>query len=104
MDRTSLFVHRTRLAGGFAVDGFGNSLLDTTIIPFVTEVATFSHDRGNMAAMIFGGKKLGMQHGQYKSGSFSINSFWGTIAQAYGYTSTASPLAAPIAGLWTKPA
>lgn len=87
-----------------AVDGFGNSLLDTTIVPFVTEVATFAHDRGNMAAMIIGGKKLGMQVGQYKSGSFTINSFWGTIAQAFGYSSTAAPLAAPIAGLWAKPA
>jgi hypothetical protein len=85
------------------VDGFGNPLLDTTIIPYVTEVATFSHDRSNMAAMIFGGKKLGMQVGQYKTGNFSINSFWGTIAQAFGAPTTA-PFAAPIAGLWTKPA
>ena len=84
------------------VDAYGNSLLDSTIIPFVTEVATYNHDRSNMAAMIFGGKKLGMQVGQYKSGSFSINSFWGTIAQAFGAATTA-PFAAPIAGLWTKP-
>jgi len=84
------------------IDAYGNSLLDNTIIPFVTEVATYNHDRTNMAAMIFGGKKLGMQVGQYKSGSFSINSFWGTIAQAFGAATTA-PFAAPIAGLWTKP-
>lgn len=85
------------------VDSFGNSLLDTTIIPFVTEVATYQHDRSNMAAMIFGGKKLGMQCGQYKAlSNTSINSYWGTIGQAFGY-STAAPFAAPIAGLWTKP-
>jgi hypothetical protein len=84
------------------IDAYGNSLLDSTIIPFVTEVATYNHDRTNMAAMIFGGKTLGMQVGQYKSGSFSINSFWGTIAQAFG-ASTTAPFASPIAGLWTKP-
>jgi len=86
-----------------SVDGFGNSLFDTTVIPFVTEVEQLNHNRSNMAAMIFGGKKLGFQQGQYKSGNFSINSFWGTIAQAFGYTSTASPLASPIAGLWVHP-
>jgi hypothetical protein len=87
------------------IDAFGNSLLDNTIIPFVTEVATYQHDRRNMPAMIFGGKQLGMMVGQYKHGTndqYSINSFWGTIAQAYGHATTA-PFAAPIAGLWTRP-
>ena len=70
--------------------------------PFVTEVATYNHDRTNMPAMIFGGKKLGMKVGQYTSGNFSINSYWGTIAQALGYTGGA-PFASPIAGLWAAP-
>ena len=84
------------------IDAYGNSLLDYTVIPFVTEVATYNHDRTNMAAMIFGGKKLGMKVGQYMSGNFSINSYWGTIAQAFGYTGGA-PFASPIAGLWSAP-
>jgi len=84
------------------IDAYGNSLLDYTVIPFVTEVATYNHDRTNMPAMIFGGKKLGMKVGQYTSGNFSINSYWGTIAQAFGYTAPA-PFASPIAGLWATP-
>jgi len=85
------------------VDGFGNPLLDTTIIPFVTETSDYEDHRTNMPEMIFGGRKLGMQLGQYKRGTFTINSFWGTIAQALGYDSTAPPLEAPIPGLWVKP-
>lgn len=83
------------------VDAFGNSLLDSTIIPFVTEVGTYEHGRTNMAAMIFGGKQLGMKAGQYKTGSFTINNYWGTIGQAFGYT--AAPFGSPIAGLWAQP-
>jgi hypothetical protein len=94
-----------------AVDGFGNPLLDYTIIPFVTESATYSHDRGNMAAMLFGGKKLGLAAGQYKSGTFTVNSLWGTVARAVGYDPTTAPgynpstaaLREPIPGLWSKP-
>jgi hypothetical protein len=85
------------------VDAFGNSLLDNTIIPFVTEVATYNHDRGNMAAMIFGGRQLGMQLGQYKASAGNINNVWGTIAQALGHATTA-PFATPVSGLWTRPA
>ncbi|HEY8924414.1 MAG TPA: hypothetical protein VIU64_08540, partial [Polyangia bacterium] len=84
------------------IDAYGNSLLDYTVIPFVTEVATYNHDRTNMPAMIFGGKKLGMKVGQYTSGNFSINSYWGTIAQAFGYTG-GGPFGSPISGLWAAP-
>lgn len=87
-----------------AVDGFGNPLLESTIIPFVTETDHYNDSRSNIPAMIFGGKKLGLQVGQYKSGSFSVNSFWGTIAQALGCPADLSPLAAPIPGLWSAPA
>jgi hypothetical protein len=86
-----------------AVDGFGQPLLDSTIIPFVTETDNYADSRSNMPAMIFGGKKLGMQVGQYMTGKFTVNSFWGTIAQALGCSTTVSPLAAPIPGLWVKP-
>jgi hypothetical protein len=86
-----------------SIDGFGNSLLDYTVIPFVTEVATYNHDRSGMPAMIFGGSKLGMKVGQYLSGNYSINSYWGAIAQAFG-ASIAAPLATQIANVWAKPA
>ena len=85
-------------------DGFGNSLLDYTAVPYVTEVLATSHERSRMPAMIIGGKSLGFTHNKYQSGSYTVNQFWGTIAQAFNYTSTAAPFAAPIGGLWTKPA
>ena len=89
-------------------DGFGNSLLDYTAVPYVTEVLATGHERSRMPAMIIGGKSLGFTHGngqgKYQSGSYTVNQFWGTIGPAFGYTSTAAPFAAPISGLWTKPA
>ncbi|MES1204695.1 MAG: DUF1552 domain-containing protein [Pseudomonadota bacterium] len=87
-----------------ALDGCGNSLLDFTCVPFVTEVEATGHQRTNMPAMIIGGKQLGFTHNLYRTGTVSINQYWATIAQAFGYTSTAAPFAAPIAGLWAKPA
>ena len=87
-----------------AVDGCGNSLLDYTAVPFVTEVQATGHERNNMAAMIIGGKQLGFTHNAYKTGSFSINQYWATIAQAFGYSSTAAPFnATAIPGIWSKP-
>jgi len=86
------------------VDGCGNSLLDFTAVPYVTEVRATGHERSDMAAMIIGGKQLGFTHNIYKTGTFSINAYWGTIAQAFGYTATTSPFAAPISGIWAKPA
>jgi hypothetical protein len=85
-----------------SVDGYGNNLLDFTCVPFLTEVMANGHERSNMPGMIIGGKQLGFVHNQYVSGSFPINAFWGTVAQAFGYTSTAAPFAAPIPGVWTK--
>jgi hypothetical protein len=95
-----------------SVDGFGNPLLDTTIIPFATENADYTHIRTNIPCMLFGGRKLGMAVGQYKTGNFTVNSLWGTIARAFGYDPTAAPdynpataaLREPIPGLWAKPA
>jgi hypothetical protein len=99
-----------------AVDGFGNSILDYTIIPYVTEVAETSHSRSPKPSLIFGGKKLGMQGGQFLNFSTlrpQVDVFL-TIAQAYfGDTNPLSHLtgevfsqsgASPIAGLWQKPA
>jgi hypothetical protein len=86
------------------MDGCGNSLLDFTVVPFVTEVQATSHERDNMAAMIIGGKQLGFTHNLYKTEALSINEFWGTIAQAFGYTARETPFDAPVSGIWTKPA
>ena len=87
-----------------AVDGCGNNLLDYTCVPFLTEVAATGHERSNMPAMIIGGKQLGFVHDRYVTGNITINELWGTIAQAFGYTSTDAPFAAPVAGLLDEPA
>jgi len=55
-------------------------------------------------AMLIGGKQLGFLHNRYVSSAITINQLWGTIAQAFGYTSTDAPFAAPVAGFWAKPA
>jgi hypothetical protein len=88
-------------------DGFGNSLLDFTVVPYVTEVQATGHERNSMPAMIIGGKSLGFAHNKYVKGSFNVNQFWGLIGPSVGYTSTAAPFAAPpsaLSALWTKPA
>jgi hypothetical protein len=98
-------------------DVHGGNLLDHTIIPYVTEVAETTHSRDPMPAMIFGGRALGMQGGQFQNfdgGGRSHNDLWMTIAQAYLGTSDPLPTfdgeafhqegVSPIAGLWQPPA
>jgi hypothetical protein len=101
-----------------ATDAFGSSLLDVTIVPFLTEVGEAAHTRSHLPALIFGGRALGMRGGQFQDFSASPrrhNDLWATIAQAY--LQTADPLATPelrdevfvkdgvrpIPGLWTPP-
>jgi hypothetical protein len=100
-----------------ATDAFGSSLLDHTIIPFITEVAEATHTRSSLPALVFGGKALGMRGGQFArfTPSRPHNDLWATIAQAYFGTS--DPLAtpelrgesfvkegvSPIPGLWAPP-
>lgn len=101
-----------------ATDVYGGNLLDHTVIPHVTEVAEANHSRGPLPALIFGGKALGMQGGQFQnfSQAKNHNCLWASIAQAYLQSSdplgSGSPLAedkfvktsvAPIAGLWAPP-
>jgi len=99
-------------------DTFGGNLLDQTVIPYITEVAETTHSWSPMPAMIFGGRALGMQGGQYvdlssgSGGGRSYNAMWMTVAQAY---LGADPLGAlsgevfddrnadPIEGLWSPP-
>ena len=88
-------------------DAFGNSLLDYTVVPYVTEVAATGHERSRMPAMIIGGKSLGFVHNRFLAGSFTCNQFWGLIGPSVGHTSTAAPFAAPgstLSALWVKPA
>jgi hypothetical protein len=86
-----------------SVDGCGNNLLDHTCIPFLTEIAATGHERTNLPAMIFGGKRLGFVHDRYVNQKITVNELWGTIGQAFDFTSTDAPFAAPVAGFWTKP-
>jgi hypothetical protein len=85
------------------VDGCGNSLLDFTCVPFLTEVMACGGERSNLPAMLIGGKRLGFLHDRYVAGKITINELWGTIAQAFGYASTTAPFAAPVSGFWTNP-
>ncbi|HEX2876378.1 MAG TPA: DUF1552 domain-containing protein [Polyangiaceae bacterium] len=103
-----------------AQDAFGGNMLDHTVMPFFTEVAMATHERNPKAAMYFGGKALGMQHGKYVNfendngnGTRPHVDFWATVAQAYfrstdpaaylgGLDFASAPK--PIDGFWTKPA
>jgi hypothetical protein len=94
-------------------DPKGGSLLDHTVIPMITEVAEASHTREGHAAIVFGGGKLGMLGGQYRSVSGIHNQLWVTVAQAFLGADAVSKLASevyvktgaiPIPGLWAAPA
>jgi hypothetical protein len=68
-------------------DMFGNSLLDSTVIPYVTEVAACGHEYFPLPVMIFGGRKLGLQGGQYQYlNRRPHNDMWLTVARAFGLT------------------
>ncbi len=95
-----------------AKDSYGNSLLDYTVVPYVTEVAETTHRRQPLPAFIFGGKALGMTHGSYynfESNLRSHNDLWMTVAQAYLGADPVTALnaekfekkgVAPVAGTW----
>lgn len=94
-------------------DPMGGSLLDSTVIPMVTEVAEAAHTRSGHGALIFGGQRLGMQGGQYRSVNGIHNQLWVTVAQAYLGANAQQALSSevyvknganPISGLWQAPA
>jgi hypothetical protein len=98
-----------------ATDAYGNSLLDYTVIPMVTEVAEAGHTRSPMPGLIFGGKALGMIGGQFQdfSQNRSHNDLWLTCAQAFLGEDPLSQLqdevfvknnVRPIDGCWAPPA
>jgi hypothetical protein len=102
-----------------AKDAFGNSLLDYTVIPVVTDIADPSNARTPLPALILGGKKLGMLGGQFVDLSatpVSHNALWLSVAQAYFpdlsptealkaevFMQSTNTATAPIEGLWAKP-
>jgi hypothetical protein len=95
------------------LDPMGGSLLDRTVIPFITEVAEAAHTREGHAALVFGGSKLGMVGGQYRSVSGIHNQLWATVAQAFLGADAVNRLAHeayvknsahPIPELWAPPA
>lgn len=49
-----------------ADDGFGGNLLDTMVVPYVTEVGQSNHTRSGKPAYLFGGSKLGLRHGSFR--------------------------------------
>ena len=97
-------------------DAFGNSLLDYTVIPYVTEVAESSHTRSPKAGFLFGGSKLGLKHGTFQNFSPTRPQadLYLTCAQALMQTEdpkaaladekfiSSNPESAPIEGLWSK--
>jgi hypothetical protein len=75
-------------------------------------VAEAAHTREGHAALVFGGSKLGMLGGQYRSVSGIHNQLWATVAQAFLGADAVNRLlheayvkngADPIRGLWVAP-
>jgi hypothetical protein len=69
-----------------ATDVFGGTLLDHTIVPLVTEIATPAHLRSPLPALVCGGRALGINGGQYIDMTSSPRPFadvWLTLLQAY---------------------
>jgi hypothetical protein len=74
-----------------AVDVYGHSLLDQTVVPYVTEVARATHEHAPVPTVVFGGKNLGFQGGRFEvlgsGGNFRPhNDMWLTVAAALGVT------------------
>jgi hypothetical protein len=102
-----------------AKDAFGNSLLDYTLVPYITEAAAPGIENSPMPALIFGGKALGMQGGQFvdlTTAKPSFSTLWLNVAQALFqsdspqdalssevFMHSSNPPTAPIAGLWRRP-
>jgi hypothetical protein len=96
-----------------ATDALGGNLLDHTVIPYLTEMANPTSSHQGLPALVFGGRALGMQGGQFQTATGRFNKLWTTIAQAYLGENAITALAAeafdktdatPISGLWVKPA
>lgn len=82
-----------------ATDVDGNSLLDNTIVVYVTELARrWDHDQRNMPLVVFGGKNTGLKRGTFlkiadgplssqtgaATGNRPFNDFWLALGPAFG--------------------
>ena len=82
-----------------ATDVDGNSLLDNTIVVYVTELSRrWDHDQRNMPLLVFGGKNTGLKGGTFlkitdgllpsqtgaSTGNRPFNDFWLALAPAFG--------------------
>jgi len=99
-------------------DGFGSTLLDSTVIPYVTEIATPNLRRSPKPAFLFGGRALGLQHGTFRQFDTPRPQVDLYLTCAQALLGTADPLsvlnderfvmfnpgAMPIDGLWAPPA
>lgn len=95
-----------------AKDIFGSSLLDSTIVPYVTDQSQPTDERSPLPALLLGGCALGMQGGKFLnfSPTRSHNDLWMTVAQAFLKSNDPGSVladekfvqagAVPIAGLW----
>lgn len=112
--------YNTLMADFFAqlkaeADVYGNNLLESTVIPYVTEVAHADHAWKPLPVCVFGGKALGMVGGQFIDlGERSHNDMWYSCARAFGLSTTElrsdaesakawSGTPAVINGLWVPP-
>ncbi len=100
-----------------ATDVDGNSLLDNTIVVYVTEVSRrWDHDQRNMPLLVFGGKNTGLKGGTFlkitdgslstqlgSTGNRPFNDFWLALAPAFGVTlsalGSAKQFTGPLSGL-----
>ena len=100
-----------------ATDVDGNSLLDNTVVVYVTEVSRrWDHDQRNMPLLVFGGKNTGLKGGTFLkiadgplptqtglTGNRPFNDFWLALAPAFGVTlsalGSAKQFTGPLSGL-----
>lgn len=67
-------------------DGAGTSLLDNTVVAFVTGINDGNgHGMDNMPVAMFGGKSLGLAQGKIvDAGGRTMNDVWTSVSQAFG--------------------
>jgi hypothetical protein len=102
-----------------ATDIDGNSLLDNTVVVYVTELSRrWDHDQRNMPLLVFGGKNTGLKGGTFlkitdgtlpsqtgsSAGNRPFNDFWLALAPAFGVDlralGAAKQFTGPINGLF----
>jgi hypothetical protein len=103
-----------------ATDAYGCPLLDYTVVPYFTELGNATRAQKPLAAMILGGRALGLQGGQFQNfeaAPRAYTDFWLTIAQAFfpdagnvleslsteKFAQDPTKFTGPIEGLWVKP-